>query len=274
MSIKELLQAGELAAAIEQTTQEVKSHPTLSAPRISLFELLSLNGEWDRAEKQLLTLTHMDATQHFGVQVYLNNIKAEKARQQLFSSGVTPHFLNEPPAYVDSLLAALQKIREGNLPEAARLLEQAEEDRPALAGRMNETPFSDFRDANDATGSILELIIHDKYTWVPWEQIRRLEIAPPRQLRDMIWTPAKIQSHDGTEGEVYLFVLYPGSADHENNMVRLGRRTEWQSLSQEVCLPVGLRLFLADQQELSIFESRTLCFTKNNDPQEGALPEP
>jgi type VI secretion system protein ImpE len=269
MNIKELLNAGELATAVEQMTREVKANPMQTVPRISLFELLSLNGEWDRAEKQLLTLSHMDATQHFGVQVYLHNIKAEKAREQFLSAGVPPHFLSEPPAYIDLLLSARQKIREDQPAEAARLMRQAEEDRPALAGTLNEIPFSDFRDADDAGGSVLELIIHDKYTWVPWGQIRRLEIAPPRQLRDMIWTPAKIQSQDGTQGEVFLFSLYPRSWKHENNMVRLGRVTEWLALNQEVYLPVGLRLFLVDEQEFSIFEGRSLCFAERKPaPQE------
>ena len=266
MKVKELLDAGDLISAIEQVTREVKTNPTQDACRILLFELLSLAGEWDRAEKQLQVLLHMDATLQFGVQVYLNNIKAEKARLQLFSSGVHPHFITEPPAYVDLLLNAIREIQAGRLAEARQQLERAEEERPALPGTLNGIPFSDFRDASDQTGSVLELIIHDKYTWVPWEQIKRLEITPPRQLRDMIWTPVKIESHDGAVGEVFVFSLYPGSCRHENPQVRLGRMTEWKTLGEEVYLPVGLRLFLADEEDKSIFEAGSILFEGQNLP--------
>ena len=50
---KGLLDAGNLTAAIEAATREVKAHPADVAARTFLFELLLFAGEWERALKQL-----------------------------------------------------------------------------------------------------------------------------------------------------------------------------------------------------------------------------
>ncbi len=260
MDIQQLIQAGDLKAAVEQATREVKANPMQPACRITLFELLSLCAEWDRAEKQLQVLMQTDASRHFGIQVYRNILAAEKSRQLLFSHGTAPHFLREPPDYVDQLLAGIDKVRSGEMEDAGRLLAKAEEDRPALRGLRDGNPFSDFRDVHDGMGSVLEVVVHDKYTWVPWEQILCLEVTPPRHLRDLLWIPARIQSRDGAVGEVFLFSLYPGSGRSDNPPVQLGRMTDWQGPSDAICFPLGLRVFQMDQEEVSLLECRSLQF--------------
>ncbi|MBI3655369.1 MAG: hypothetical protein HY232_03000 [Acidobacteria bacterium] len=258
---KELLDAGKLREAIDQLISEVKANPTEERLRTFLFELLCFAGQWDRAEKQLEVIAHQSSQAQLGVQVYINNLKAERDRQRLFSDGLQPHFLTEPPAYVDHLLGAINRMREGNGAAAREQLDKAEEERPALCGRFNGRPFEDFRDCHDLFGPILELIVKEKYTWLPFEQIRQIEIAPPKQLRDLLWTPARIEASDGTLGEVYLPALYPGSSEHPNDQVKLGRRTEWKKSEKTgMDSAYGLRLFLIGEEDKTILEVRTLQF--------------
>jgi type VI secretion system protein ImpE len=258
---KTLLDAGNLDGAIEQLISDVKANPTDTTLRTFLFELLCFAGEWERAEKQLDVIGHQSMETAIGVQAYRNNIKAERDRQRLFDDGLQPNFLSEPPAYVDLLLAANNRLREGNLAEARETLDRAEEERPALAGKLNDNrEFQDFRDYNDATGSVLEVIVKDQYTWLPFEQIKRVEIAAPKNLRDLLWASARIESTDGTMGEVFLPTLYAGSQQHDNDQVRLGRMTDWRQTSEEIYTGVGMRLFLVDDEDKAMLEVKSIEF--------------
>jgi type VI secretion system protein ImpE len=257
---KALLEAGQLGAAIEAVTQEVKAHPTDGSRRIFLFELLCFAGEWDRAEKQLDAIGHQDLKAEIGVQVYRSNIKAERDRRRLFSEGLHPHFLTEPPPYVDLHLAAINRLREGNQGEARQTLDRAEEERPALAGTFNGKRFEDFRDWDDVLGPVLELIVNGQYSWLPFQQIRRMEVNEPKHMRDLMWATARVEASDGTIGEVFIPALYAGSSEHANDQVRLGRMTDWKKLSDDLSMAVGLRLFLVDGEDKSLFEARSVEF--------------
>ena len=257
---KDLLDAGQLQAAIEAVSQDVKARPSEMQPRTFLFELLCFAGDWDRAERQLDVIGHQSAQAELGVQVYRNNLKAERDRVRLFSDGLAPHFLTEPPAYVDLHLNAINRMREGNYDEARLLLDQAEEERPALIGKVNGRQFLDFRECDDLIGSVLELIVHDKYTWLPFEQIKSMEISAPKQLRDLMWAPARIEGVDGTVGEVFIPALYVRSSDHPNDQVKLGRMTDWTQVNDLLHLPAGLRLFMVDGTDEAMFEARRVEF--------------
>ena len=263
---KELFEAGKLDEAIEGLLQEVKTNPNDAAKRTFLFELSCFAGDWERAERQLDVIGHQSAQAELGVMVYRANINAEKERRRVFTEGVTPHFLREPPAYVDLHVAAINQIRQGLLAEARATLDRAEEERPAIAGKFDGQDFQDFRDYDDRVGPVLELIVKDKYAWLPFEQIKRIEISPPKQLRDMLWASAKIEALDGTIGEVYVPTLYAGSSDSDNDQVRLGRMTDWKQLSEDLFSAVGQRLFLLDGEDKSLFEAKAVEFAAAGEP--------
>ncbi len=251
---KELLDAGQLKAAIEALTQEVREAPTDGQKRTFLFELLAFAGEWDRAEKQIAAAAGADAPAQMAAGVYRGLLQAERDRALVFAGRARPHFLRPAPAWVEKNLAAIGRISEGDLAAARALLDESEEERPALAGRRGDQPFSDFRDFDDAFSGIAEMVFQGKYTWFPLEQARSLEPNPPKKLRDLIWPGARITADDGTSGDVFLFALYPGSAAHADDLVKLGRMTDWKTLSDELQAGQGLRSYLVDEEEISLFE--------------------
>lgn len=257
---KELLDAGQLQQAIEAITAEVKANPTDVPRRTFLFEMLCFAGEWDRAEKQIDVIGQQSMQSAMAVQVYRANIQAERSRERLFDGGVAPHFLTEPPPYVDIHLEALTKLRSGDTAAARALLDRAEEARPAIAGSWNGQSFLDVRDYNDLVAPVLELIVKDKYVWLPLDQVRNLTVEPPKKLRDLLWVPARIEAKDGTIGEVFLFALYAGSSRHANDQVRLGRMTDWTDAGHELYRGAGQRLFLVDDEEQPVLEARTIAF--------------
>jgi type VI secretion system protein ImpE len=260
MQAKELLDAGQLTAAIAHLTQEVRSHPGDTRQRIFLFELLCFAGDYPRAVRQLDVIGHQNAAMAVGVQVYRNVLVAEEARQRLFAEGPCPDLLFDPPPYVSLHLTALQRLRQEQWDEARSLLEESERTRPPVRGRVDGQPCGDFRDADDLLAPCLEVIVRGHYIWLPFAQIRSLRIAPPKRLRDLLWASATIESPLGPVGEVYLPVLYVGSSTHVDERVRLGRMTDWQNLNAGLVRGVGQRLFLADGEEKAMLEVREIAF--------------
>jgi type VI secretion system protein ImpE len=109
-------------------------------------------------------------------------------------------------------------------------------------------------------GPFLEVIVHRNYVWLPFEQISQLTISTPKRLRDLLWTPATLESHLGAVGEVFLPVLYAGSSEHDADQVRLGRMTDWKAVGEGLALGVGQRLFLVDGVERPMLEVREVAF--------------
>jgi type VI secretion system protein ImpE len=260
MKAKEFLDAGQLSAAIDQLNQGVRSHPTDSHLRTFLFELLCFTGDYPRAERQLDVLAQQESTAEVGVQVYRNVLVAESARRRLFSEGLRPNFLFDPPPYVHLHLEAVNRLREGDSTEAGALLEQSDSSRPPLKGRLEGQPFLDFRDGDDLLAPFLEVIVHNTYIWLPFEQIKHLTISVPKRLRDLLWIPATVESHLGPVGEVFLPVLYAGSSEHADDQVKLGRMTDWQAVAEGLAQGVGQHLFFIDGQDRGMLEVREIEF--------------
>lgn len=257
---RELFEAAKLQEAIEQVTNDVRANPSEASHRTFLFELLCFAGDWDRAEKQLDVIGHQSALAELGVMIYRAIIKAEKERKRLFAEGTAPHFLKEPPPYVDMNLDAINKVRTGNLEEARAILDRAEEERPAFAVKLDDQQFSDFRDADDFLAPVLEVFVKDKYVWMPLEQIKSVAVQAPNKLRDLLWASARVESLDGTIGEVYLPAIYEGTGEQSDNQAKLGRLTDWRELGPNLFRTVGLRMFQLDQSDKTLFEIHQIEF--------------
>jgi type VI secretion system protein ImpE len=257
---KELFREGRLPLAIEQQTQEVKSKPADSAARIFLFELLCFAGSLDRAEKQLDVIGHQSAEMEVGVEIYRQVLAAERVRHAVFAEGRTPDFLTTPPEYAPLHLEALALQRERQPDKARTLLARALEMHPSLPGEVDGRRFQEFEDADLFLGPFLELIVNDKYAWLPFQEIKRIEIAKPVQLRELLWARAKLEARGGDLGEVFLPVLYHGSADHDNTSVKLGRQTEWIDIGAGLSRGVGQRLFAIDGEEKVMLEIAEVSF--------------
>jgi len=258
---RELLQDAKLAAAIDSVTQEVKARPSDVGARIFLFELLCFTGDLDRAEKQLDVVGHQSDQMKVGAVVYREVLEAERARRAVFASGTTPSFLTTPPEYAAFHLEALRLQRCGESEKARVLLEKAVGAAPVLTGQMDGRSFEEFGDSDVFLGPFLELLVNEKYAWLPFEEISRIELAKPKQLRDLVWARAKVEARGGNLGEVFLPVLYPGTAECRDESVKLGRATEWIDAGAGLARGIGQRLFLVDGQERGMLEVAEISFT-------------
>jgi type VI secretion system protein ImpE len=251
---KELLNTGNLSGAIESVLKSVKSNPTDASARTFLFELSCFAGDWTRAEKQLDVIGHQDANTMMGSLIYRQCLEAERKRERLFSDGLKPEFLADPPDYVYGLLTAINRVREGNIAESREILDKIESDRPAFSSKINGADVEDFRDYNDLTSCVLEVLIKDSYVWVPLEQVEKIEFLPPKSLRDLFWIQAKLETTNATNGDVMIPSLYAGTYKNQNDQVRLGRMTDWRELGEDIYMGEGLKLFWIDGADKPILD--------------------
>jgi type VI secretion system protein ImpE len=257
MQAGELYKAGQLHDAIEAQIQEVKAAPTDQAKRLFLFELFCFAGELDRARRQIEAIQYEDPDLDRAVTTYRKLLDAEQARRDLFARGVAPRFFRDPSEHLRLRLEAVNRLREGRPAEAAETLARANEAVPAVSGQLNGQPFESLRDADDLFAGVLEVMAHGRYFWVGLEQIQLLTIKPPRFPRDLLFIPAHLELDD-EEGDVFLPALYPGSHDHADDQVKLGRMTDWKELDDGMALGLGLHTYLRDEAAIGLMEWREL----------------
>jgi type VI secretion system protein ImpE len=229
MNAAELYQAGRLREAIEALGAAVRDDPTDARRRTFLFELLCFAGDFDRAEKQLDVLARDGHDAELGSLLYRGAVHAERVRQSMFEAG-------------------------GLTPSAAVAA--------PVAGTLNGRPFESFEDADPRIGGRLELFVAGQYTWLPLQHVAAVTMEPPRRLRDLLWAPVIVHPADHMRelelGEVLMPVLTPGAWRHADDLVKLGRTTEIETLPDGRLAPVGQKLWLVDGDEVPVLELREL----------------
>src|ERR1700753_3477071 len=237
MTPQELYRAGELDQAIKALGEELRSNPLDAKRRTFLFELLCFAGEWDRAEKQLDVLADRDAKNAPGILVYRSALYAERIRQEMFRTKNFP------------------KKEAGDAPPS---------------GTWNGEPFTRLADADSTFGDNIEVFIAGDYVWVPTKYIERLEIEPPKDLRDLLWARARIQASPKFRlqelGEVLLPVLAPLSSTHSDNAVRLGRTSVWEQQPDGEEALFGQKLMFVDGEEIPLLEFRSMIWASDAEP--------
>ncbi len=263
MNAGELYREGKLNEAISALQQEIKRQPADTGKRLSLCELLLFAGEWERADKQLDTVALQAPQMAVGVALLRQLIRGEVARQQFFTEGRSPSFLADDDPVIRRHLAAAVAVRDGNLAEAAKLLSPSEELSGSISGVCNDTPFVGLRDLDDLLGPVLEVITPTgKYYWISMKSIYSLQFYPPEEMHHLIWRRATTSIQNGPQGDVYLPALYPGSHAHADELVRLGRRTDWTS--EAPVRGAGQRELLLGEEAIPILEIEHLIVTHDS----------
>ncbi len=229
MNAKELFQAGKVEEAIQVVTASLRNDPTDVRSRTFLFELLSIMGEFDRAEKQLDILSDISKEAGMGALIYRSAIQAERLRREMFDKKTFPQTAVEPAKQV----------------------------------ALNGSKFGSIEDADPRLGARLEVFAAGSYLWLPFAHITSIRMEAPKRLRDLIWIPAILKTSPkcgGLDlGEVMIPALTPLAFRHSDNSVRLGRQTVWEE-ADGIAAPLGQKLLLVDGEEFPILEVRTLEF--------------
>lgn len=261
MTAKELMRAGRLSEARSVLIQEVKSAPGDTGKRTLLFQVLALQGEWEKAAKHLDVVSTQDPTKAVGVQAYLNIVKAELERIKVMDGKLTPSFLPDVPAYFPKYAMYLKALREERFGEARSLLIEIDASLPVVSGTINGESFEGMSDTDAWFYPFLEAFVHDRYVWIPFDAIRELLIQEARSSFDLIWATASVTTWEGLTMNCVLPVLYPATHLHGDDQVKAGRVTDWVPLGSGLSRGVGQHVFQVGDREMAILEIREATFT-------------
>ena len=256
-SAEQSVREGNLSQALEELQQRVRRNPAAAPERAFLFQLLALQGQWERAANQLKVLADLDAGALITVQLYRPAIACELLRAKVFAGEITPLLFGEPEQWVALLLESLKHIDAGRFEAAANLRAQALEAAPARAGSINGERFEWIADADSRLGPCLELVVEGKYGWTPFANLRSVRFEAPTDLRDLIWAQATITWANGGQVPALLPVRYP-ELQAANDAQRLARRTDWIQHPHDTFLGMGQRMLTTDAGEYSFLEVREL----------------
>lgn len=258
MNAHDLFKAGRLAEAIDAQLADVKANPGDQGKRLFLFELSAFGGDLDRATRQIDALKYDEMELQMAAKQYRDLLESERKRRNVMNDGVPPKFLYEHPEHVQLRLEAIKQLRGGNPASAQQALDEARAKAPTVTGTLNGKPFKSLMDGDDILGTVLEVMAKGEYFWVPLEAIATIAMNPPRFPRDLIWAPARLETHGSESGEVYLPALYANSFSHAEDEVKLGRTTDWVETENGPVTGRGGKVFLMDEETIPLLGWREL----------------
>lgn len=256
MDAQSLLRSGDIVGARTALASELRAAPQDAKLRQFFWQLLTVFGEWDKAEQQLRTLATTEPKAMMLGSVYNQALGAMRQRAKVISGAVRGTSLVGSEPWVESLIDAVQAIGKGEA-NAAALSEAALADAPTTSGTMDGEPFEWIADADQRFGPMLEAVIGEHYGFVPFAAIRRLKITEPTDLRDTVWLPVEIETRSGQVSMAFVPVLYPGTETTGDNGLMLARRTDWVE-RDGIEVGLGQRLLSTDGPESGILGLRDI----------------
>jgi type VI secretion system protein ImpE len=263
MQAEKSLQDGNLQLALQELQDQVRANPADAKQRVFLFQLLSVVGDWGRALNQLDVAADLDAGTLAMVQVYREALRCEALRHEVFLGKRVPLVFGDPEEWIALVFQALQASAEGKYAQAQEIREQAYESAEASTGTVDGKPFEWIADADPRIGPFLEVVLNGNYYWVPFQRIQRIQLEPPEDLRDMVWTPAQLTWANGGQAVGLIPTRYPGSESSEDNAVRLSRKTEWQQVGENEYTGLGQRMLVTDEDEYPLMNVRDIVLNNN-----------
>lgn len=271
MDARDHLRNGDIDGALSALQAQIRSEPANAELRVFLFQLLCVNGDWERALTQLDVAGEMDAGTLGMVHVYREAVRNEALRAEVFAGRKTPLLLGDPERWVALQLEALKLTASGELAGGQALRDEAFDEAPTARGRINGEPFEWIADGDSRLGPITEAVVNGRYYWIPFSHIAELKLEAPQDLRDLVWMPAQFRWINGGDAVGLIPARYPESEKSADPRLRLGRRTEWQEQGEGCYVGLGQRMFATDAAEYPLMDVREVVLDASpaDRPEEG-----
>ncbi len=247
-----------LARSVAEAIERVRAAPQAVPPRMALFQLACVTGDWKRARTQLDTIVGLDPEAALMAKLYTSLIDAEATRGEVAAGKAKPVTLGEPPAWVAMLAQALEHDAVGEGSAAAELRRQALQLAEPTPGMIDGKAFTWIMDADPRLGPVLEVVVNGQYRWLPFLHLRELRAEAPKDMRDLVWQPAEIVLSNESTVHAFLPVRYPGSESADDDAIRLARATSWIERRNGEQLGQGQRLLATDLGDHALLDIRLL----------------
>jgi len=255
------LRDGDVDEALRHLQTGVRSNAGDSALRIFLFQLLAVQGQWERALKQLDVAAELDAAALAMAQMYREALHCEMLRAEVFAGKRSPVIFGQPENWLALLIESLLTSGQGRAGAAEELRQRAFDEAPASSGKIDGQAFEWIADADMRLGPVCEAVINGRYYWLPFARLTRVVIEAPQDLRDAVWMPAHFEFTNGGETVGVIPTRYAGSELHPDPLVRLARKTEWVEQPAGVFCGQGQRVLATDVGDFPLMDAREIVFS-------------
>ncbi|MCY1212275.1 ImpE protein [compost metagenome] len=252
-----LQQTGSVSGAVGAAETAVRQHPGAFDARWQLFQWLCVVADWQRALKQLQVATQLAPDFAQTAHVYRDLIRAEVFRRDVFKGEREPGALLPAPGWMGRLRAALALTDAGDIEGADRSRHLALSKVSVSSGDHDGAGFAWITDSDTRLGPTCEIVSAGRYAWLPFAQLRKLEMGAVAGLLDLIWRPATLTLADGMVVRGFVPVRYPGS-EEGSDAVRLSRETQWTEIGQTAIIACGQKTWMTDAGDIGLLDVSTL----------------
>lgn len=242
---------GELQQAKEALINAIKQDPKNATLRSAFIEVLCLQGDFIRADEQLMQAIKLFPEYLPGASQIRHLVKAAQARVDFSQGAATAQFVCEVEKQNNMLVNFSLALGNQCADELAAVCDEVEAVRPKLAFTVNGTTYEDVRDLDDRLAGFIELFSSmGNYYLVPLSQVNSLQLKPATNLLETIWRPCEFDIDGLGEGEAHFPMTY---VDSETDNQKLGRETDWKRiLETEHSLGMGQKMWLAGEGVIAL----------------------
>jgi type VI secretion system protein ImpE len=256
--VSERLDLDDIDGAVAIALEQVKSAPKDEDARRLFIDLLIVQGDFERADKQADILSNTAGTLTLGLSLLRGRLRAAKARELWFLEGAVPAFPDGPTERDALAMQLAVSMRGGNPEEIKRDLDLLSSVSETNSMIVNETSGVGLRDADDRIPHAVEVLCSNgSYMWVDFDRIEKLDFAPVRAIRDLAWRPANLVLAGGSETDVVICNTY--FAQSQSAQERLSRTTDWEEVAGGAVTGRGQKTYLAGVDALYALDLRLLA---------------
>jgi type VI secretion system protein ImpE len=257
-----------LDARLDDVQGMVRREPAVSGHRWTLFQLLCVAQQWERAIQQLQVFAQLSPQQVQAAQAYRDLIRAERSRAKVMSGLAQPGYVIDPPLWATKLAEALRLTGAGQSDAADAMREAALDQAPMVSGQGGDHSFEWIADSDSRLGPVCEVITAGRYRWLPFSDIAAWEIGRPETLVDLVWTPCLLTLRDGTKARGFMPARFPVIRDavHDSatlDALRLGNTTVWTDVGRTGVIAQGRKTWATSAGDVGVFELDVCTFAHN-----------
>ncbi|ARD22742.1 MULTISPECIES: type VI secretion system accessory protein TagJ [Shewanella] len=253
--IQQMLQSGQLQESIKYVEAQLREDPMNVDLKSAFIELLCINGELERADKQLNLLVQKHPDFLIGASNLRQLIRAEQSRQDYMQGNSVPKLFADSDDHVEALMKlrlALTDAQKGNdtANEVAQCSQGLEAQRPQVSLLLDDQVNEEIRDLDDTLGGFIEIFGTDGYYYLAQlSEIEYINFQPVSSLVETVWRRVDLAIKNGPSGEAHIPLVYGNS---ETDAQKLGRETDWQEVATDVMTGKGLKMWFADDNALPL----------------------
>lgn len=241
--IHSLIREGKLTDALSCCATELQDEPLNFDIRSMYAELLCINGELEKADKQLDFMVQKNPEFAVGAVNLRHLIRAQQSRVDFYQGKGIPKLFHDANELDTLFLKMHVALLEGSTDEAAQLAQEMESIRVS-------TDESSARDLDDCLNPYLEVLgTNGEFYLANFNEIESLKMEPVESLLESIWLRVEITIKDGPSGTAHLPLVYINS---ESELEKLGQVSDWVELKDEFIIGKGMKMLFVDDEAITI----------------------